>query len=107
MELEVVSQSALKLDIGCARTAQLDIGSVCTTELEISNTGRNGDETAPVYTGEYELSENGLYEIYPSATDEIMMSTGGKKVSGNILIKSIPYAEVSNSAGGYTVSIAS
>lgn len=56
-------------------------------------------EALPEYSGEIDIT--------PSATTNYVLDTCNKIVRNNINIQKIPYAEVSNIAGGYTVSIAS
>ena len=52
----------------------------------------------PVYDGEL--------SIVPSATEEQTLPTANKLLNEDITIKKIPYAEVTNSANGTTITIA-
>lgn len=48
---------------------------------------------------------DGEYEVTPSATGEVTLNTAQKHVDSNIIVKKIPYYEVSNNSGGTTVTI--
>lgn len=50
---------------------------------------------------------DGQTTIIPSADKDIVLPTANRVVNKNISVLAIPYAAVSNDAGGYTVSIAS
>lgn len=56
-----------------------------------------------VITGSYERYE-GAYTVIPSSAAQTLY-TADKYVSNNINVREIPYAEVSNGAGGSTVTI--
>lgn len=47
---------------------------------------------------------NGDYVVIPKATEQLL-STAGKVMVDDVTVKEIPYAEVSNPAGGVTVII--
>ena len=51
----------------------------------------------PLYDGEYSVT--------PSANNEQILLTEQKRMSANVKIEKIPYAEVSNNSGGTTVTI--
>lgn len=53
--------------------------------------------------GEYPFYE-GEYEVTPS-TEEQILKTAKKSLNEDIKVKNIPYFEVSNNAGGTTVTI--
>lgn len=55
--------------------------------------------------GEYPFYD-GEYEVTPS-TEEQVLKTANKSLNEDIKIKTIPYFEVSNNAGGTTVTIGS
>lgn len=57
-------------------------------------------EDTPIWSEDFEE-----YSIMPNATEDLILSTNNKKMINNIIFHKIPYAEVSNSAGGITVSI--
>lgn len=57
-------------------------------------------EDIPIWSEDFEE-----YDIMPNATEDLILSTNNKKMINNIIFHKIPYAEVSNSAGGITVSI--
>lgn len=57
-------------------------------------------EDIPIWEEEYEK-----YEINPSADQDLILFTDNKKLLNNIIIHKIPYNEVSNEAGGTTISI--
>lgn len=48
----------------------------------------------------------GEYTVTPSAIDTQVLPTANKFLEDDILVKSVPYYEVSNTQGGLTVSIA-
>lgn len=52
----------------------------------------------PVYSGEL--------SVVPSASEEQILPTANKLLIEDITIKKIPYAEVTNSANGTTITIA-
>ena len=71
-------------------------------------------DTDPIVTIKVDGSSGALPPVYdgettviPSAVTEQILQTKEKIVKEDITINKIPYAEVSNDAGGYTVSIAS
>lgn len=51
----------------------------------------------PPYTGNYEVT--------PKVGEETILATKGKRMTDNITVSEIPIAEVSNSAGGKTITI--
>lgn len=59
---------------------------------------------AIINTEEYSYYE-GTHSVKPSTNKNITLETKKKKLDDNIVIMKIPYAEVSNNSGGYTVSI--
>lgn len=65
-------------------------------------TGNISHQTKEEKVIEYE----GDYNILPSASQEIVLPTKHKKMKENVIIKEIPYYEVSNLSGGNTVYIA-
>ena len=48
---------------------------------------------------------NGPYTVTPLAGDEVILETEDKLLLENVTVLEIPYAEVSNLQGGYTVTI--
>ena len=52
---------------------------------------------------EYDVYE-GAYTITPKSTEQTL-KTQNKLMQSNVVVEKIPYAEVSNSTGGKTVSI--
>ena len=52
---------------------------------------------------EYDVYE-GTYTVTPKATTQTL-ETQNKLMQSNVVVEKIPYAEVSNSTGGKTVSI--
>lgn len=48
---------------------------------------------------------DGAFEVTPSATTEQTLLTSGKMMDADVKINKIPYAEVSNSSDGLTVTI--
>lgn len=57
---------------------------------------QRGGETPP-YTGEYEVT--------PKVGEETILQTKNKCMAENVTVKEIQIAEVSNSAGGKTITI--
>lgn len=55
-----------------------------------------GSEDIPVYYGDYDVTP---------AVDAQILPTAQKFLTSNIEVAAIPYAEVSNTSGGVTVSI--
>lgn len=49
---------------------------------------------------------DGSYSVTPSATDDITLQTSQKMLDADVVVSKIPYAEVSNSSNGTTVTIA-
>lgn len=47
----------------------------------------------------------GIYEIIPSVFEKQILETKNKKMTDDVTVKEIPYAEVSNEAGGETITI--
>lgn len=47
---------------------------------------------------------DGAYEVTPSK-DEELLETKNKKLIDNVTVHAVPYSEVSNESGGYTVTI--
>lgn len=47
---------------------------------------------------------DGAYEVTPSKDEEIL-ETKNKKLINDITVHAVPYSEVSNISGGYTVTI--
>lgn len=60
------------------------------------------DQILPV--GDYESYE-GEYEVTPKAFQSQELKTKGLVLNDNIVVKEIPYAEVTNLSGGFTVTI--
>lgn len=58
----------------------------------------NKEEPVPKYEGNY--------TILPLAFQDTVLLTKNKKMTDNVIIKEIPYYEISNSSGGSTVYIA-
>lgn len=63
-------------------------------ELELETPGY----TPPIYEGPYEVT--------PNFTDQVL-ETAEKMMSDDMVVKEIPVAEVSNPAGGLTLTIGS
>lgn len=47
----------------------------------------------------------GDYDVTPLAWQETLLETKGLRMYDNVIVREIPYTEVSNPSGGYTVSI--
>lgn len=60
--------------------------------------GNGSGETVPIYEGNYEVT--------PLAFQRTVLSTEGKKMENDVVVKEIPYYETSNLSGGTTVYIA-
>lgn len=58
----------------------------------------NKEEPVPKYEGNY--------TVLPLAFQDTVLLTKNKKMTENVVIKEIPYYEISNSSGGSTVYIA-
>lgn len=48
---------------------------------------------------------DGVYEITPQAGTSVKLRTGQTCLDRDIIVKEIPYAEISNQSGGYTATI--
>lgn len=48
---------------------------------------------------------NGVYQVIPLPELDIVLETANKRLLDDVVVKEIPYYEVSNEAGGYTVTI--
>ena len=57
-------------------------------------------EDVPVWSEDIEE-----YELYPNSEKDQILFTNNKKLKNDIIIHKIPYYEVSNEAGGLTISI--
>lgn len=64
-----------------------------------------------VVDGEWKADDlpiyDGAYEITPSASTEQTLMTSGKMMDADVKVNKIPYAEVTNSSNGTTVTIGS
>ena len=76
---------------------KININKTPTIKLSFDNFVIND---TPIWSEDFEE-----YNIMPSANEDLILSTTNKKMVNNIIIHKIPYNEVSNSAGGTTVSI--
>lgn len=47
----------------------------------------------------------GNYDVTPLAWQETLLKTKGLRMYDDVIVREIPYTEVSNPSGGYTVSI--
>lgn len=47
----------------------------------------------------------GEYEVAPKAHEPTILATAGKKMVENVKVLEIPYSQVSNDAGGNTITI--
>ena len=56
-----------------------------------------GGGDSPPYTGDYEVT--------PTVGEETILQTKGKRMTDNVTVTGIPIAEVSNAAGGKTITI--
>jgi hypothetical protein len=48
---------------------------------------------------------DGVYQVVPNVFDNLILETKDKKMVDNVTVDKIPYAKVSNEAGGATVTI--
>lgn len=53
--------------------------------------------SVPEYTGEY--------HVIPSTSEDVVMETANKIMNADVRVKKIPFAEVTNTANGKTVTI--
>lgn len=86
--------------------------------LEKEGTGDNGSlptvteddngKVLQVVDGKWSISElpeyDGAYSVTPAASEQILQ-TANKMMKSNVIIESVPYNEVTNPAGGTTVTI--
>lgn len=56
-----------------------------------------GGSDSPPYTGDYEIT--------PKVGEETILYAKGKRMTDNVTVTEIPIAEVSNAAGGKTITI--
>lgn len=63
----------------------------------ISGTLAVGKREAEIYTGEYTVT--------PKPWEEQVLPTADKLMTGDVTVFEIPYAQVTNIQGGYTVTI--
>lgn len=47
----------------------------------------------------------GVYQVSPLASLDIVLETSGKRLQDNIIVNQIPYYQATNDSGGYTVTI--
>ena len=87
--------------IGILKTSNTIIGSV-SSETILTNVGLGKIQIVHSDLPDYE----GLYEAIPSGEDQTF-SMINKTTRENFIVKSIPYEEVPNSAGGITAIIGS
>ena len=79
-------------NLGIPAVTEKDEGKV----LQVEG-GKWAAKDLPTYDGEFIVT--------PSADNEQTLQTAGKYSKSNITVEKIPYAEVSNTAGGTTVII--
>lgn len=72
-------------------------------DFVVINTSAEFGTFTAVHDYEYPLY-TGPFDVVPSA-DEQVLKTAKKTVTNDITISQIPYTEISNLSGGYTVSI--
>lgn len=111
----VVSEGVrLKGNVSEAYSILGKIGNVCKLKGKIKETlGFNGFMKEPSSlkgSATYSISHgdiivyDGKYEVIPSTENQIL-STKFKKLMENITVHATPFSEVSNEAGGYTITI--
>lgn len=67
-------------------------------EIEIRDVViQTGGEIIPTYEGEYEVT--------PQVDEPVVLHTKAKRMNDNVTVKKIPQYEVSNAAGGKTLTI--
>lgn len=75
-----------------------------------SVTEEDDGKVLKVVGGKWVASElpvyEGSYSVTPSATGDITLQTSQKMLDADVVVSKIPYAEVSNSSNGTTVTIA-
>lgn len=93
---DLIGVKKLNATLGVSGTSGQIIGTLATPITIHAGIGRNAKEALD-YTGEYEV-------VSKIDMDETL-DTAKKYLSQNIIVKAIPYAEVSNVSGGRTVTI--
>lgn len=86
------------------------IGTFPTGPSLPSVTEADNDKILKVVDGKWAATElpvyDGEFSVTPSATEEQTLLTSQKFMDADIKIEKIPYAEVTNSANGTTITIA-
>lgn len=72
---------------------------------DISNTLSIQGSISPGSIGKRYPIYDGVYKVTPVATLDIVLETTNKLLQDDIIVNKIPYVQVSNPSGGYTVSI--
>lgn len=91
----------------CEHLGKITVSPTLITDREVVyelhshglSTPGGGSGNLPVY--------NGAYTVTPSSVNDLKLLTANKMLTGNIVINKIPYAEVSNTSNGTTVTIGS
>lgn len=73
------------------------ITGTVSAKVHISGTISSGAGDFPPYTGEYTVT--------PKVNDEVTLPTSGKRMTDNVKILKVPLAEVTNPAGGITITL--
>lgn len=94
--LKVSIQPISPIDISIENNS-IDISIENIPIIECSSNKMIVEDIWPVYGGEYQVG--------PNATEDQILITANTRLTDNIVINKIPYYEVSNNAGGTTVSI--
>lgn len=101
VDIEIVNGGLARLDgevSGDVSTVQSLEGEVFST-LPISGSVSPGSiaPRVPLY--------DGVYQVIPLPELDIILETANKRMLDDVVVKEIPYYQVSNQAGGYTVTI--
>lgn len=90
----------------CLCKVRLRVQDDNSTHLKIDNTGDvrfTQDQYIKIRHGDYDTYD-GDYVVIPSAYEQTL-DTDHKLMTDDVTVTAIPYTEVSNMSGGYTVSI--
>lgn len=74
-----------------------DDGVIGYNEVDVQVPVKDSLDEYPEYKGKYTIA--------PETKTDVVLSTSKKRLESNIIVKKIPYAEVSNNSGGTTASI--
>ena len=113
-----IEELAQKYTIKVAMNSDGDLLTYCEEDVQGSSSGsdlpsvteQDNDKFLKVIDGEWAAAElpvyDGEFSVTPSATEDQTLLTAQKLMDADVKIEKIPYAEVTNTSNGTTVTIA-